>query len=608
MSYRFLPISDSIKTLNTPIKYSIACILVFASCQTYATPADFGDFTLDNSPKGIASGSYKTLTGATGTYIISAGDSKGYSGRTIEVGDNGVEIKNNSNSGNDRDKFTYTITITPDDRTSIHTIVIGQASYATEGNSELARQTLSFTESTQINIPVQATVRENTEVDYFFGAMGDYFMGKKLAGNSFSSNNKIIRPQLRVDSSSDKNNLYYYSLTALNGTGNSSSFTPTTNANGQVSFASGRKRGILPPTPTFKNILKESSTNPNNQTSYSALNTSTVIPNNGSYVSYGVENVTSNYVIAVRNAESVTLTYEGIMQGNSALEADVVGETYNEWISFGVESVAVNYIFSGTVFNDNGGIDDQFAKDNPDTIGGIYNNEQYFNGTFDSNESGIAGSTVSLASNCNSPNPNIIATQTITAANGKYNFKVPISSINPTNSICIIEGNNTDYPIRTMSAKNPISFIDNKYLYQDINFGRVIAANKALVLEKEQAVNDCSITTLLPSAQNNLSYSKIELRDVDPGQCIAYRITATNRANLAISNFVMRDKLQVAGEKNATVTSILVEPRFNATDYASDSIAIGENGPVITNSFSIAPTMQKVFYFNTKYGDSQSPP
>ncbi|MDN3398248.1 hypothetical protein QL919_05850 [Psychrobacter sp. APC 3426] len=74
MNYRFLPISDSTKTLNTPIKCSIAFILVFASCQAYATPKDFGEFTPDDSPKkGVASGSYKTLTGATGSYSISAG-------------------------------------------------------------------------------------------------------------------------------------------------------------------------------------------------------------------------------------------------------------------------------------------------------------------------------------------------------------------------------------------------------------------------------------------------------------------------------------------------------------------------------------------------------
>ena len=136
----------------------------------------------------------------------------------------------------------------------------------------------------------------------------------------------------------------------------------------------------------------------------------------------------------------------------------------------------------------------------------------------------------------------------------------------------------------------------------------MIEANKALVLEKEQAANDCTISTLPPSSQNNLSYSRDELEGVDPGQCIAYRITATNRANLPINEFVMQDKLQRAGVGGAIVTSILVEPRFNASDYASNSVSIGQNGMVITDSFTIDPRAQKTFYFNTKYGSSQSNP
>lgn len=612
MNYRFLPISDSIKTLNTPIKCSIAFILVFASCQAYATPKGFGEFTPDDSPKkGVASGSYKTLTGATGTYIVSAGDSRGYNGRTITVGDNGIEIKNNSNSGNDRDKFTYTITITPDDRTSIHTIVIGQASYAEGGNSEVARQTLSFTENTQINISVEATVRENPNVSYFFGAMGDYFMGKKLVGNSFSSNNTISRPQLRVDSSSDKNNLYYYSLTALNGAGNSSSFTPTTNANGQVSFASGRKRGILPPTPTFENILKETSTNPNNQTTYRALNVNDNITNNSSYVSYGIENSKSNYVIAVRNAESVTLTYEGIMQGNSALEADVVGETYNEWISFGVESEPLNYIFSGTVFNDNGGINDTIQAD-PRALGDVYNNNRYFNGLFDPSpaspaERGITGSRIRLVNNCTDATPTIIPNQTLTQTNdGTYQITIPVTEIANRSFICIIEDNNSGYPIRTTSAKQSVSLDSKKYLYQDINFGRVIDANRALVLLKEQAVNDCSITTLPPSTQNSLAYSANTIDNIEPGQCIAYRITAINRANLPITDFVMQDVLQKAGMKNATVTSVLANPARTSGDF-NDGLNVGENGTVKTVPLALDAKSQRNFYFNTKYGSTTTP-
>lgn len=617
MNYRFSPISDSIKTLNTPIKYSIAFLLAIASYQTQAAPLNMGSVTVtsSNASTGTASGTYIAAgSGATGSFTLTRNENLGYNSNaeiTPANGTrtNGIEIRNDANTSADKDRFKYTFTITPDDNSSIHSIKIGQASYATEGNSEIARQTLSFTENTQINIPVQAKVRENPDVSYFFGAMGDYFMGKKLAGNSFSSNNTISRPQLRVDSfSGGNNNLYYYSLTALNGAGNSSSFTPTTNANGQVSFASGRKRGILPPTPTFENILKENSTNPNNQTSYFALNTSTVIPHNGSYISYGIENVRSNYVIAVRNAESVILTYEGIMQGNSALEADVVGETYNEWISFGVESEPLNYIFSGMVFNDNGGINDSdinVKKDNATIDSGIYNNTNFFNGTFDSAESGIADSTVKLVDcKTNAPLETINIPTNIV---GKYEIKIPIASLTGKSTVCLIEENSgSTYSIRTTNEKTVISLTTNKYNYENNNFGRVIDKNAALVLEKEQALNDCKIASLLPNLENKLAYSKATLSEVTPGQCIAYKITATNRANLSINHFVLQDVLQEKNVNGAIATSKLANPIHQASEYAADSVAIGNNGTVKTVTSILDPRTKRSFYFNTKYGTTHS--
>lgn len=633
MNYRFLPITGCIKTLNTPIKCSIAFFIAIASCQAYATPAGFGGFTLDNSPKkGVASGSYTTPTGATGSYSISAGDSRGYNGRTITVGDNGVEIKNNSNSGNDRDKFTYTITITPDDRTSIHTVVIGQASYAEGGNSEVARQTLSFTENTQINIPVQATVRKNTGVNYFFGAMGDYFMGKKLAGNSFSSNNTINQPQLRVDSFSGGNNLYYYNLTALNGTGNSSSFTPTTNVNGYVSFAPSRKRGILPPTPTFENILKENSTNPNNQNTYAALSSSTVIPNNGSYVSYGVENVKSDYVIAVRNAESVTLTYEGIMQGNSALEADVVGETYNEWISFGVESAPV-YVFSGTVFNDNGGIENADPQDIS-----LVSNTNYFNGKLDNNELGISASNLQVRlTDCNNNNivtvPGTPNPQTVANTNqdrGKYSFSVlPTTLANNTTGICVVEEepqtSSWNYTVDTTSNKLNTNFTTSTYKYTDLDFGEVTQNNSALALKKYQFVHKCDTTlqyeSIKPDTSSPLTgFSTKEIRDIDPGMCIAYKIEAHNRGHLELTDIQIMDSLQKKSSNQSRVESVFQLPGsegipaglYQDKNLNSGQANIGENGTIISDRFKLSnnanstSTNFRTLFFNSKYGNSQS--
>ena len=592
-------------------KRGLTLTLMAASFNLQAAPTNMGSMTVtsSNASAGTASGTYVAAgSGATGSFTLVRNENIGYN-NSAEITPasgtrtNGIEIRNDSNTSIDRDKFKYTFTITPDDNASIHTIKVGQASYSLGGNSEIARQTLSFTQNSQISTPAQATIRNNPNVPYFYNAMGDYFMGKKLAGNSFSSNNTVTLPQLRFDSSNGGDSgLYYYGITALNGSGNSSSFTPTTNSSGQVSFASGQKRGTLPPMPTFTNILKETSTSPNNQTTYRALNVNDIIANNSSYVSYGIANADSNYVLAVKNAKTVTLTYEGIMRGNSAIEADVVGETYNEWISFGVESEPLYYVFSGTVFNDNGG------NTNPQV-----NNSGYFNGIFDTvSESGISNSTIKLV-DCNNSDIVYASENLPMTGVGQYQLRTPIANLSGKNTVCLTEENSTNtHPIRTTNSKKQVDLVTNKYFYDTNNFGRVAAENAALVLIKYQYVNSCPATIDYPTISNtaadnpNSGFSTKPIDNIEPGNCIAYKITATNRANLSIDNFIMQDMLQKKGEKGAVVDSKLIAPLYKPNDYASDSVAIGNNGLIKTKIFTLAAKSSYDFYFNTKYGTTQS--
>lgn len=102
--------------------------------------------------------------------------------------------------------------------------------------------------------------------------------------------------------------------------------------------------------------------------------------------------------------------------------------------------------------------------------------------------------------------------------------------------------------------------------------------------------------------RTGFSESSISGSELIPGQCIAYRITATNRSNLVINDFVMQDKLQKKGVEGALVTSVLVGPLHNSSDYALNSVAIGQNNPVITKPLVLPDRDNKVFYFNTKYG------
>lgn len=617
MNYRFSSIVDSTKTLYAPMKYPLVLLLAIASSQTYAAPSNMGSITVtsNNLSNGTAFGTYIAAgSKATGSFTLTRNDTRGYNGVSMNpklnnTGTNGIEISNLSDTSVSNDRFTYTFTITPADNTAIHTIKIGQASYAVGGNSEIARHTLNFTKSSLNSQPVAATVKLNEDVPYYYEAMGDYFMGLRVRNTSdFTYNNAVSEPQLRINSG---NKLYFYRMDFLNGSNQGGNVYRPTTTGGNVSVRNGAS-GFLPTPATFTNILKSTSTSPDNQTTYPPLTSN--IANGGQYISYGIENSRSTYVVAVRNASSITLTYEGIMNGSNGFEGEKVGETYNEWISFGIESEPLNYIFSGTVFNDNGGISDSAAD--ADKVGAPYSsNNNYFNGTFDNNEAGVVVKTGSVASrvrlvnDCVNPTTTY-ATQILTTADaGVYRFTIPVTEIGNRDSVCIIEDNNSNYPIRTTSGNKQVAFSSNKYSYPNNNFGRVIEANKALVLEKEQALNNCSISTLPPSSQNNLVYSKDNLVNVNPGQCIAYKIIATNRANLPVSNFVMNDTLQKAGVNNATVSSVLAGPSYNSDDYATDSVKVGKNDvPVKTKTLSIAEKAQRIFYFNTKYGTTNSSP
>ena len=619
MAERFVTLPKLLNQLTT--KPVVIFVLITASYTVQAAPANMGSVTITsrNLATGAASGTYVAFgSGATGSFSLVRNDTRGYENNvTITpisgTGSNGIEIRNESNIINNRDRFKYTFTITPDDSKSIHTIKIGQASYATGGNSEIARQTLEFTTNNQIAPPAQATIKNNPSVPYYYNAMGDYFMGTRLSSTQLNSENSVSEPQLRVNSSTaSESGLYYYNIPSLAGSGNRNPYSPSLNRNSEVTLNS--TNGALPPTPTFENIIKSI----NNGTTYSALATNTTIPNGGTYVSYGIENAQSNYVVAVKNAGTVTLTYEGIMNGNIGVISPAVGETFNEWISFGVESEPL-YVFSGTVFNDNGGIDDSDAnvnKDNATIDSGIYNNVNYFNGVFNSTptssaEKGIIGSTIRLVNDCTSPTIEY-ASQTLTSTDasqiGKYEFIILPNVISNRTSVCIIEtSTNTNYPLRTTIDKRVVNLTSNTFNYLNNNFGRVIAKNVGLVLEKEQAINDCNISSIIPSANNtSLIYSKSALANVPAGQCVAYKITATNRTNIAINNFVMQDILQQAGVNGATVTSKIANPISNNDDYAADSVTIGNTGTIKTKAFNLPKRDKRSFYFNTKYGTTQS--
>ncbi|HCI75358.1 MULTISPECIES: hypothetical protein [unclassified Psychrobacter] len=276
------------------------------------------------------------------------------------------------------------------------------------------------------------------------------------------------------------------------------------------------------------------------------------------------------------------------------------------------------YIFSGTVFDDNGGITDTQADANNANItsGTYFNKPNYFNGVFNTpQELGISGSNVRLA-NCSNTSTTYPTQSVIRngASVGEYQISIPKTTLANNTNLCLVESRTgATYPIRTSSESRNVGFSATTYNYPNNNFGRVIAANAALVLQKYQFVNDCNASTLVYASvpitgDPRTGFSMDPIQDnITPQQCIAYKITATNRANLAINNFVMSDVLQKKDVKGAQATSIRVAPTDPNGSFANGSVDIGLNGTVQTTELTLPKITKRDFYFNTKYGTTVNP-
>lgn len=308
---------------------------------------------------------------------------------------------------------------------------------------------------------------------------------------------------------------------------------------------------------------------------------------------------------------------------------------YGDEITCNITNTPVNnYTFTGFVFNDNGGIAKSTVvpKTESDVSATFMNNSKYFDGKFDSGELGIYDINLKVRLTDCGPNggTDITGTTPQTVSNiattlGQYQFTVPANAIANKPRVCLVqvEPNSWDYSIDTTPNIREVTLKNDVFDYKteglvNLDFGEVEADYAAIVLRKAQYVNDCpsalvySAPTLNTAGNTNprtgFSESGIGQNSLIPGQCIAYRITATNRANLPVSNFVMRDILQKKGDKGALVTSVLTGPIDNDSNYAlNSSVPIGENGTVVTTESVINSKASRRFYFNTKYGTTVDP-
>lgn len=316
---------------------------------------------------------------------------------------------------------------------------------------------------------------------------------------------------------------------------------------------------------------------------------------------------------ACTNASSSSTT---TMPSGSTTSFNLPTLTYGDDITCTITNTPSAYIFSGIIFNDNGGL----TLTERQLTG---TNTQYFNGVYDptAGETGISqtGLTINLAKNCNTATPTVIKTANVTTSGadiGKYSITATPTEMAGATNVCLIEqepgGNLTTYPVDTTNNQLNVNYIATTYNYPNLNFGEVSQNNAGLVLVKEQATNDCNITN---TAMLGLTYNAVTQSGIDARKCVAYKITAYNRTNLTnpLTNVRITDALPKKGVNTSTVTSALVAPtdttsaNFNInfnSGVAGAVTAFGQNGTVVSNVKSLAAGANMSLYFNTKYDSS----
>lgn len=327
--------------------------------------------------------------------------------------------------------------------------------------------------------------------------------------------------------------------------------------------------------------------------------------------SYTCTNSTTGNTV---NVSSGSMTYDSAAKTRSFTLANA---TYGDEIICTITNTP-NYIFSGTVFNDNGNV----ASPNKDDVSAKYlNNSLYFNGRYDSpTESGIpftTGHTITL--NKCAGDSGTFSPQTVNInSDGTYSFNLTSAQVGSYTRLCVTqnEPSNYTYSVDTTSDVRQINITNSKYNYPSNDFGDVIQANAALVLIKSQYVHDCSLNNLATIGVNydgsaSSAYSTKPISNIIPGQCIAYRIEAINRGNVSLADIIIKDRLQSKNDSNnSLITSTLVNPipigeNSGTPSFATNSVSIGNNGTVITNTFSLGATTatrRQAIRFNTKYG------
>lgn len=305
---------------------------------------------------------------------------------------------------------------------------------------------------------------------------------------------------------------------------------------------------------------------------------------------------------------------------------EINNASYGDEITCNVTNTPIdNYTFTGYVFNDNGGIAENNSANldtntKSDISSRFTGNTDYFNGVFDSSsEVGIgttAGLSVSLTdckgNNISTVAPNSNPQTQLNSPLGQFKFTVSASAIAnlTTKEVCLVqvEPDPWTFSVDTTPNIRKISLAAGKFDYKtdgsrNLDFGEVKANYASLVLIKSQHVNDCDIN----ANYDGISFSTAEINDIEPGNCIAYRIDAYNRGHVDLKDVQITDELQQTPVKSVFH---LPYPKGSSSSVYDNTGSL-PMGTIVSKIFNLdKPTgtsaTKATLYFNTKYGTSNS--
>lgn len=373
-------------------------------------------------------------------------------------------------------------------------------------------------------------------------------------------------------------------------------------------------------------------------TTYTITERVTNSQNNGDIANYNAAYTCNNATTGSTTVmPTAAMTYNAAAQTRSFTLSNT---TYGDEITCTITnspSVPLSYTFAGIVFNDNGGItaNDSSKQDISATFTG---NRSYYNGVFDSNESGIFASGLQIrltdcsGSNIVSTSPNPQTVSSAAASIGRYSFSVSPSTLVGKSRVCLVqtEPSAWEYSEDTTINTQEVALVANVYDYKtekdssgnvtrNLDFGEVKAANTALVLKKSQYVHTCdsalNYSNIANTNQPTTGFSSNPANNVEPGNCIAYKLEAYNRSHVDLNEVKINDSLQ-----RTPVESVfnLPKPLGNPSSVfrsTNTSAPIGENGIIISDGFNLLKTpasstepSKATLYFNTKYGSKNINP